>query len=80
MLTDDELKELLEPLLEALNELDQEIGDNLTQIPQVHFMMDPASMENLRIGDYDIDEETLQQIEDYIQSYIENRYHPTMLH
>ena len=78
MLKDDELKELLEPILDALSKLDQELGNDLTQIPQVRLVVDTENLP--QFGDLELDEETLHQIEDYIQSYIETEYKPTILH
>ena len=78
MLKDDELKELLEPILDALSKLDQQMGNDLNQIPQVRLVVDADSLP--QIGDVELDEETLHQIEDYIQSYIEMEYKPTILH
>ena len=78
MLNDDELEKIAKPIIDALEKLDKELGSDLTQIPQVRLVMD--SNINLEDQDIEIDEETLHQIEEYIQSYIESEYEPTMLH
>ena len=78
MLNDDELEKIVKPIIDALEKLDNELGSDLTQIPQVRLVMDPNI--NLEDQDIEIDEETLHQIEDYIQSYIESECKPTMLH
>ena len=78
MLNDDELEKIVKPIIDALEKLDNELGSDLTQIPQVRLVMD--SNINLEDQDIEIDEETLHQIEDYIQSYIESECKPTMLH
>ena len=78
MLNDDELEKIVKQIIYALEKLDKELGSDLTQIPQVRLVMDPNI--NLEDQDIEIDEETLHQIEDYIQSYIESECKPTMLH
>ena len=78
MLNDDELEKIVKPIIDALEKLDNELGSDLTQIPQVRLVMDSSI--NLEDQDIEIDEETLHQIEDYIQSYIESECEPTMLH
>lgn len=78
MLNDDELEKIVKPIIDALEKLDKELGSDLTQIPQVRLVMDSSI--NLEDQDIEIDEETLHQIEDYIQSYIESECEPTMLH
>ena len=78
MLNDDELEKITKPIIEALKKLNKELGSDMKQIPQVRLMMD--SSVHLDSEEIVIDDETLRQIEDYIQSYIESECEPTLLH
>ena len=78
MLNDDELEKITKPIIEALKKLNKELGSDMKQIPQVRLMMDPSV--HLDSEEIVIDDETLRQIEDYIQSYIESECEPTLLH
>lgn len=80
MLNDDELEKITKPIIEALKKLNKELGNEMTQIPQVRLMMDSNIHFESEDDEIEIDEETLQQIQDYIQSYIESECEPTLLH
>ena len=79
MLTEEEIEALAEPIIEALKQIKDEMGGEMPQLPQVRLMAETPEGK-LKVGDIEIDEESLKQIEDYIQEYIEAEYSPTILH
>ena len=79
MLTKDELEEIAAPIIEALKQINQEVGNQMAQIPQVRLVMDDE-IGNIKYGDREISQEELQQIQDYVQDYIESECSPTILH
>ena len=78
MLDEKELIEIIEPILEILRSLEDQLGTSLMEVPSIHFVRDPQSTDFL-IGDHRLDEEALQQIEEFLQQEIESMYHPTIL-
>ena len=79
MLTKDELEEIAAPIIEALKQINQEVGNQMAQIPQVRLVMDDE-IGHIKYGDHEISQEELQQIQDYVQDYIESECSPTILH
>ena len=79
MLDEKELIEIIEPILEILRSLEDQLGTSLMEVPSIHIVRDPQSTDFL-IGDQRLDEEALQQIEEFLQQEIESMYHPTILH
>ncbi|MDO4468121.1 MAG: hypothetical protein Q4C49_14155 [Bacillota bacterium] len=74
------LKEFAEPILEQLEKLQKKVGsDTILQIPKIRLMMDP-SVDTLKLGDKEVDEEFLKALEEYIQEELEMMNEPTVLH
>ncbi|GJM58126.1 hypothetical protein [uncultured Dubosiella sp.] len=79
MLKDSEIMEIAEPLIEVLKKLESQLDTELMEVPTIRFMKNP-DLKEFMIGDYTLDEESVRQIEEYIQEEIESMYHPTILH
>ncbi|HAM30866.1 MAG TPA: hypothetical protein DCP49_05500 [Erysipelotrichaceae bacterium] len=71
--------EIAEPLIEVLKKLESQLDTELMEVPTIRFMKNP-DLKEFMIGDYTLDEESVRQIEEYIQEEIESMYHPTILH
>ncbi|EOS60638.1 hypothetical protein C815_01095 [Firmicutes bacterium M10-2] len=80
MLDDKEIQEIIEPIIEVLKSLEKELGStHLMEVPSIHFVRNEQTADFL-LGTHQLDEESIQQIEEYLQQEIESMYHPTILH
>lgn len=79
MLKDEEIREIVAPILETLRQLEEQVGSELMEVPRIHLLCDPG-FEEFQIGDVIVDAQSIKQIEDYLQQEIESMIHPTILH
>ena len=74
------MKELAEPILEKLKEVDKEMGNqNMYEVPQVHFVRNHLQLP-AEIDGFEITDEFLEKLEKYIQDELESFHKPTVLH
>lgn len=80
-MTEDELmKELAGPIIEKLKEVDKEMGDqNMSEVPQVHFVRNNLQLPT-EIDGFEITDEFLEKLEQYIQDELESFHKPSVLH
>ena len=80
-MTEDELmKELAGPIIEKLKEVDKEMGDqNMSEVPQVHFVRHHLQLPT-EIDGFEITDEFLEKLEQYIQDELESFHKPSVLH
>lgn len=80
-MTEDELiKELAEPIIEKLKEVDKEMsGHDMSEVPQVHFVRDSQHFPS-EIDGYEITDDFLERLETYIQDELEAFHRPSVLH
>ncbi len=79
-MTEDEIiKQLAEPILKRLQELEEQSGENLLEIPTVKFARGNLNGP-IELDEFTIDDDLLDKLEEYIQSEIEMLHKPTMLH
>ncbi|MDD6459902.1 hypothetical protein [Absicoccus porci] len=80
-MTEDELmKELAGPIIEKLKEVDKEMGDqNMSEVPQVHFVRNHLQLPT-EIDGFEITDEFLEKLEQYIQDELESFHKPSVLH
>ncbi len=77
---DEMIKELAEPIIEKLKELEKELGDRkMVEIPQIKLMRQPLS-ESIEIDGVEITDEFLARLEEYVQDELEMMHKPSILH
>lgn len=79
MLKDEEIREIIAPILETLRQLEDQFDKELMEVPKIHLLCDPE-FEEFQIGDMIVDAQGVKQIEEYLQQEIESMIHPTILH
>lgn len=77
---DEMIKELAEPIIEKIKELEKELGDRqMVEIPQIMLMRQPLS-ESIEIDGVEITDEFLNRLEEYVQEELEMIHKPSILH
>lgn len=77
---DEVIKELAQPILEKLKELEKEMGeDELIEIPRIELMYD-VNAAPIEINGVRITEELLGRLEKYVQEELDAMRMPTILH
>ncbi len=77
---DEMIKELAEPIIEKIKELEKELGDRqMVEIPQIKLMRQPLS-ESIEIDGVEITDEFLNRLEEYVQEELEMIHKPSILH
>ncbi len=77
---DEMIKELAEPIIEKLKELEKELEDRqMVEIPQIKLMRQPLT-ESIEIDGVEITDEFLSRLEKYVQDELEMMHKPTILH
>ncbi len=80
-MVDDELvKALSEPILEKIEELEKQYDREMIQLPQIHIVREGNTDEPMMIGDYELNDELLKAVEEYVQTELEMRKHKTVIH
>lgn len=77
---DEMIKELAEPIIEKIKELEKELGDRqMVEIPQIKLMRQPLT-ESIEIDGVEITDEFLNRLEEYVQDELEMIHKPSILH
>ncbi len=77
---DEMIKELAEPIIEKIKELEKELGNRqMVEIPQIKLMRQPLT-ESIEIDGVEITDEFLNRLEEYVQDELEMIHKPSILH
>lgn len=77
---DEMIKELAQPIIEKLKEVESEIGDReFAEIPQIRLVRQPMA-EPMVVDGFEITDEFLEKLEEYVQDELEIMHKPSILH
>lgn len=77
---DEMLKELAEPIIEKLKEVEKELGDRqMVEIPQIKLVRQKME-EPIVIDGFEITDAFLDKLEEYVQDELEMIHKPSILH
>ena len=82
MTEEEMIRQIAEPILEQLKKIEKQLGNQrMSQIPQVKFVKESEMLDGpFMIGDIEVTDELLEEVEAYIQEEIEMMHEPTVLH
>ncbi len=74
------IKQLAEPILKQLEEFEKQNSEHpFAEIPRIHFARD-YSQGPIEINGFQLDEQFLNKLEQYIQDEIDMMHMPTVIH
>ena len=81
MKNDELIKQIAQPILEQLEKYENLVGtDKIMALPEIHFIVDKRQDGPIKLGDVELTDEIIQDLEAYLQEQIEATHKPTILH
>ena len=81
MKNEDLIKKIAEPILEQLKKQESRYKDHsIMALPEIHFIVDKRQDGPIKLGDVELTDEIIRDLEAYLQEQIEATHKPTILH
>lgn len=81
MKNDELIKQIAQPILEQLEKYENLVGtDKIRALPEIRFVLERNHDGPIMIGDIELTDELLHEVELYLQEQIEMKHKPTVLH